>query len=316
MKAIFLFSFKDIPVGVNPMYLLLMLFLGYSTGSWTNGLIFALCATVALLFHEFGHALFAKRYGLEPKVLLHGFGGLTLHEFPKSNGQDFRITLAGPLTSLLLGAVFLGITMGINLGLSPEWLEQRQNLLHLLNYSLWVNFGWGIFNLIPILPMDGGKLLHSGLKFKFSERRSQIVATIVSLVFGIAALVVAAIFKMLFMIIIIAFMVMMNINTLRAIFGKDSPNTTSREAEILYEQARVLARAHEWEQLELTAQQMKRAALGEDQVKRAYELLVIANTNMKRYEEALDYARFALQSDAVKQAVQRCETMLRNVDNS
>lgn len=311
MRGLYIFTFKGIPVGANPMYLLLMLFLGYGTGSWSSGLIFALCATVALLVHEFGHALVAKRYDLAPQVMLHGFGGLTFHQQPKTNAQDLRITAAGPALSLLLGAIFLALSFAI----PPEWLAQRQNLQELLSYSIWVNLGWGIFNLIPVIPMDGGKLLLALLKIKLSERKAQITSGIVSLVFGAAALIAAAYFKSIFMIFIIAFMVMMNINTLRALFSKKSANSPNAQADIIYEQARVLARNHEWQKLETIAQQMKRVASGSDQIGRAYELLVIANTNLKNYEEALDYARFAPPTEAVKQATLRCQYMLQNIDN-
>ena len=79
MNAFYLFSIRNIPVYVQPWYLLLLAFFGMRSDI-TSGLIFAACVTVSLLVHEFGHALVAARYRLNPTVILHGWGGLCAHE--------------------------------------------------------------------------------------------------------------------------------------------------------------------------------------------------------------------------------------------
>ena len=107
MRVFHLFTYKGIPVGVHPLFLALIFIL--SVGS-PYPVIFALSAVCAVLFHEFGHALVARKYHLNPQIILHGMGGVTMHALPASAKQDFQITFAGPLAGLVIGGLFWAIT--------------------------------------------------------------------------------------------------------------------------------------------------------------------------------------------------------------
>jgi Zn-dependent protease len=121
---------------------------------WVYGLIGALLLFASVLTHELSHALMAKRRGLPVAgITLHGLGGAALVERePASPRDELWITAVGPLTSFALalagGAAWL--VPGAPPGVTPL-------LAHLVVMNLTV----GIFNLLPGLPLDGGRLLRA-----------------------------------------------------------------------------------------------------------------------------------------------------------
>jgi len=110
----------------------------------------------SLLLHEFGHALQARREGIEiDGITLWLFGGVARFKGSfKTAGAEFRVAIAGPLVSLALGVFFALIAL-IN-GI-PSAVDGVVAWLGYINLSLLV------FNLIPAPPLDGGRVLHSAL---------------------------------------------------------------------------------------------------------------------------------------------------------
>jgi Zn-dependent protease/CBS domain-containing protein len=111
---------------------------------------------VSLLLHELGHAIVARREGMEIEgITLWLFGGVAKFKgmFP-SAGAEFRIAIAGPLVSLVLGVVFVLLAWLAPFASAVDgtlmWLG-RINLILLL------------FNMLPALPLDGGRVLRSAL---------------------------------------------------------------------------------------------------------------------------------------------------------
>ncbi|MFB6263411.1 MAG: hypothetical protein ABEL76_07285, partial [Bradymonadaceae bacterium] len=110
-SGLYFFTFRGIDVRVSFWYLVLMALIVFSPGGATtpmaetvaHGLNFASALTLSLLVHEFGHALVSQYYRLRPSILLHGFGGLCMHESASTDGRDARILLAGPGAGLVLG---------------------------------------------------------------------------------------------------------------------------------------------------------------------------------------------------------------------
>jgi Zn-dependent protease/CBS domain-containing protein len=120
-------------------------------------LAMAVVATVAfffsLLLHELGHALRARREGIEIEgITLWLFGGVARFkgDFP-SAGAEFRVAIAGPLVSLALGVLFVLLA----LARLPEAVDGIFAWLGYINLTLLV------FNLLPALPLDGGRVLRS-----------------------------------------------------------------------------------------------------------------------------------------------------------
>ena len=118
-------------------------------------IVAALLFVVSILLHELGHAWVARREGLEVDgITLWLFGGVSQFKggFP-SAGAEFRIAIAGPLVSLVLGVVFVLIAIA---GL-PSAVDGVAAWLGYINLALLV------FNLIPALPLDGGRVLRAAL---------------------------------------------------------------------------------------------------------------------------------------------------------
>ena len=312
MQGIHLFTIKGIPVSFQPMFILLILILSVGMN---NPFIFGACATLGVLIHEFGHALTAKHFHLNPEVTLCGLGGLTTHARPNSPKQDFLITLAGPMAGLVVAGVIFGILFLVNLlGFAPL-LDKYQLLKIFLSYTMYINLIWGIFNLLPVRPMDGSKVFtHLLAKITKPERAVQIIS-IFSFVLAVGMIIYFALGRNMFMIIISIYFAFINFNDfMKAIRGSGNDATERMkhigiQAEALYEKGLVAARAHDWRKLEMLGHQMKLAADGRDQIARAYELLTIACTNLGKYDEALEYAPRAKQTDAVKQATARCKSL-------
>jgi Zn-dependent protease/predicted transcriptional regulator len=109
----------------------------------------------SILLHELGHAFQARREGMRiDGITLWLFGGVARFQgmFP-SAGAEFRIAVAGPLVSLALGAAFVG---GALAGL-PESVDA------ICAWLGWINLALLAFNLLPALPLDGGRMLRAAL---------------------------------------------------------------------------------------------------------------------------------------------------------
>ena len=130
---------------------------GLSDGTYLGmAIAAALLFFISLLMHEYGHALVARREGMEiDGITLWLFGGVARFKgmFP-SAGAEFRIAIAGPIVSLVLGVLFVLFAW---LTPSPEAVDGAAAWLGYINLTLLV------FNLLPALPLDGGRVLRSAL---------------------------------------------------------------------------------------------------------------------------------------------------------
>lgn len=142
-----------------------------------------LVATFSILVHELGHAFACQAFGLKPRIVFHGMGGATAWEGPPlSPGRDILVSLAGPLAGFLLGVgAFL---MMLGTGFDPP---DPTPLDVVLSDLLWINLAWGVMNLLPMLPLDGGRVMHGVLRFFLKPRRALQVACVISLVLAVGA---------------------------------------------------------------------------------------------------------------------------------
>lgn len=186
------FRFLGIPVRIHPLIWVVLALLGGaievdSGAGLLHLLLFIGAGMLALLVHELGHALVGRAcgYGV-PEVELGALGGMTHFSAGPRNRSSLLLTvLAGPLASLALGAL-AGLAFGCHIGapllglklafLMP-WMDvlpldiQQALVLGLLSHPLpdlliqgytlvmVICFWWSVFNLLPIYPMDGGKVL-------------------------------------------------------------------------------------------------------------------------------------------------------------
>lgn len=174
------FQLFGIPVRVHPFFWLLSFMLGMSANSSREILIWVAVVFVSILVHEFGHALVIRYFGWTPRVVLHSFGGLAIYDpnfSPWQSGQRARrtaatqilISLAGPGAGFALAAIVVALLFltqhSMPFPFFGKWiilgvgdLPSSEPLQTVVFDLLQVNIYWGILNLMPIYPLDGGQV--------------------------------------------------------------------------------------------------------------------------------------------------------------
>jgi Zn-dependent protease len=177
-----LFSVRGIPVAAHWSLLLAVGLFGWRAGSLAVGVVTAILLFTSVLLHELGHALVARRLHLPISGIdLHLFGGTAkMTAAPRSPREEVLVAVAGPAVSLGLAvAGFVG------LALAPA-------LAPVLVFVAWANLGLFLFNLLPALPMDGGRVLRALLASRFGfidgTRRAVSVGVVVAVLMGLYGL--------------------------------------------------------------------------------------------------------------------------------
>ncbi len=186
------FRLLGFPVSIQNSFLLTIVFFGFISfqNLPTEDLLvrvvaFTVIAVASVLIHEFGHAFAARSQGTvgTPAISLAGMAGLTRYRLEKipSRAQSIFISFAGPLTGLVLGAIIFGVRQaGI--------IEETRLIRDLFRIGLFTTFGWSIFNLVPVVPLDGGHIMTDLLPGNLLQRRRR--AAWVSIAFALTAAVV------------------------------------------------------------------------------------------------------------------------------
>lgn len=186
----FQFRLAGIPVQVSLLFFLIVFVLRPRNEEPALVVVWALLAFVSVLAHEMGHALTARRFGQTPRIALHGMGGVTWWRPTREMSAWQRIAIAGA-----------GPGIGVTLG-SLAWLAARTTGVHdsgtrpeaVLDMFVWVNLGWGLFNLLPMLPMDGGAIVSAALEGLLGRITGRTAARILSIA---SALLVAVLLLLL-----------------------------------------------------------------------------------------------------------------------
>lgn len=119
-------------------------------------LIWALCVFVSILVHELGHAVTAKCFGWQPEIVLYHFGGLASYvpTWGHTTKRSVLITLNGPNA----GFVLYGIIVGVQYLIPAEVLIRTPALQLVFGHLEFINLWWGLMNLLPVYPLDGGQI--------------------------------------------------------------------------------------------------------------------------------------------------------------
>jgi Zn-dependent protease/predicted transcriptional regulator len=173
--------------GVFPHY-----FEGLSTPTrWIMGVGGAVGLFVSIVFHEFCHSIVARSQGLPMKgITLFVFGGVAeMEDEPPSPKAEFLMAVAGPASSIVLGAVFLAIYLGARGSGWPVPVSAVFIYLGIINIVL------AAFNLLPAFPLDGGRILRSALwAWKKNIKWSTRLASGIGSAFGITLIVMGVLF--------------------------------------------------------------------------------------------------------------------------
>lgn len=180
------FSLFGIPVFVRMSFFILVLVLGAGMYQQPQQLaMWAAIVFVGVMAHELGHAFMGRAFGLQPVIQLVGMGGITSWANGRNvgPGRSLLISLAGPA---------VGITVG---GATLLWSTAHGDFANVVAAQavedvIWVNLGWGVLNLVPIMPLDGGNAVRSlfGMtKMVDAELAARIVSLVVGPILGILA---------------------------------------------------------------------------------------------------------------------------------
>jgi Zn-dependent protease len=202
-------------------------------------LLWVACVFVSILVHEFGHGLSAERFSASSSVLLYGLGGLCFyHPEPRGWPRRLAIILAGPGAGfmlygvvLLVASLSLGITFSENMALTRAILglgadprlvlsgilkfpEGDTWVASLYNDLVYINLCWGLVNLLPIWPLDGGRASEILLKLVNTKRGQRWTHVISLLTAGGLAIYAYTMTSDLFMTLFFASFAMMNYQNL------------------------------------------------------------------------------------------------------
>lgn len=153
-----------VPIGIHPSFFLIAAFLSWQWGSsLEQKSICFFCIFFSILLHELGHAFAATFFGQKAEIQMGFFGGSTYHSGKKpSLFQELFIVASGPAMTFLISALSHNLLSILPTEKTP------------LTYACFVlsrmNMIWLIFNLLPIYPLDGGKILKTLLEFIIGYR--------------------------------------------------------------------------------------------------------------------------------------------------
>ena len=184
-----------VPIGIHPLWLVVVGLITWSLGStyfpdadpalsetaaYALGLLAALGLFAGIVLHELGHAVVARRHGIEVEEIdLWLLGGVArLEGEAKEPGDELRFAAAGPAVTAVI-ACLLGIIRVTVAEQLPAWG------LALLDYGLYVNLAILGFNLLPAFPLDGGRIARSLMWRHHGDRdRATVTAAAIGRAFG------------------------------------------------------------------------------------------------------------------------------------
>ena len=186
-----------IDVKLHWSFLLLLAWVGYehylqgqTPGEVAVGVLFVVCLFGCVLLHEYGHALTARRFGVQTRdITMLPIGGVArLTSIPREPRQEFLIAVAGPAVNVAIGAAIAALLLangGVESllpmettvdGLVEGEVSRKdfivKDLGDFLRSVLYANGMLVAFNMIPAFPMDGGRVLRAGLAMVTDYRRA------------------------------------------------------------------------------------------------------------------------------------------------
>ena len=184
-----------IPTYVHGTFWLLPLFVLMSGDVVDLALVFAVFGCV--LLHELGHALAGRYYGIRTAdITLYPIGGVArMERMPESPGREIAVALAGPAVNVVIaGGIFLGM-LGTNVVLPGSW-SAADPFDQFVARLFFANLFLAVFNLLPAIPMDGGRVFRALLSLRLSRLRATEIAVFVGGLVALAFFVLAIYFSL------------------------------------------------------------------------------------------------------------------------
>jgi len=194
------FAFGSIPIRVHLSFWFTAAFLGMQNQDPLALIVFIGVVFLSVLLHELGHAAMGRAFGLAPQIELYAFGGATSWQGGNalSSGKRVLISLAGPFAGLAVTGITIAVCNAVGLGVVFSDLRfhlvsaaaQPPVSLPLLQFfavMLMVNWLWSLFNLLPILPLDGGNVMAHTLAAATGgggRRAAHLISVVVAVIVG------------------------------------------------------------------------------------------------------------------------------------
>lgn len=162
---------------------------------------------LSILVHELAHAAMFGIFGYGPsQIVLGGIGGHTMASSKPTvkAWQEMLISIAGPLSSFALAWVMAVLFQKVS------FVRQDPMLVAFVPLMARANFFWGLFNCIPVTPLDGGHALRSFLRMFLPDRKAFAIAVWIGIAVGAAVAIYGLIARQIFVAVLIAWYVYMN----------------------------------------------------------------------------------------------------------
>ncbi len=209
------FRFLGFPIRVHPLFWIIFLLLG-ARGEIPGGnlSLWIAAAFISILVHELGHALvFRHVYHVPSSITLHGFGGATMPYYPHRRKPglvgllcEVFLSAAGPLAEFALAfllLIFLGLLhVSGNFSVFTDatildMARPQSIVVVFMLYTSLISIIWGVFNLLPIYPMDGGHIareLFAYVSPRHGVGNSLVLSLVLSVVLALLGLMAGQIF--------------------------------------------------------------------------------------------------------------------------
>lgn len=183
------FRLFNIPVRVHPMFWLSSAWMIWDGDNLPFTLLGVLCIFASIMVHELGHAAMMRRYGYPSEIVLYILGGYATAT-QLSPWRNIRMSAAGPAAGLALAA-FVYLLM---VAMVDDPLQFLRNSRSPMSHIVWVSLFIGVFvnfmNLLPCLPLDGGRIMESLITLygKRGRGAQELALQISAFVAGVVAL--------------------------------------------------------------------------------------------------------------------------------
>jgi Zn-dependent protease/tetratricopeptide (TPR) repeat protein len=186
------FRCAGIPIAIHPSFWVVTLLIGSRGREPRLIAVWAAVVLFSIILHELGHAFAARAFGGVPRIELHSMGGTTYTNAKSSlaTWQSIVVSLSGPCAGLALGAIVFALRPFAAPGPEQELIVRTA-----ISDLLWVNWGYGLLNFLPILPLDGGRVMETAIAH-VRRRPSANAAAIVSLTVAAGLAIVAVVWQL------------------------------------------------------------------------------------------------------------------------
>jgi stage IV sporulation protein FB len=226
------FKLFGFPVRVQVFFWLTTLLLGELKVDLVQWLMWGAAVFLCILLHELGHALVMRANGYQASIVLYSFGGLAIRDSGRFGARrlgpwdEILISLAGPVSGFILAAI-LALALRFLAGLPVSFLHDSWRdiepsvtianpLLDLfVNNVFHITVWWGVINLLPVYPLDGGQIAQQIFVMTRPDDAMR-QSLIVSIVVGGAVCAISLLYGQYFVAVLFAWLTYSNYNTLQS----------------------------------------------------------------------------------------------------